>query len=372
MGFNSAPVVRGDLTQVVTATGSLNPVVAVQVGCQVSGTILTNYVDFNSQVHAGQLIARIDPRSYQAQVEQAAADLANTAASLELQQIQARRAGELFTNHLISAADNDTAVAALHQAEAQIKLKQAALDTARANLDYTKIYSPVDGIVIVRAVDIGQTVAASFSTPMLFQIADDLTRMEIDSNVAEADIGGVLEGQSVDFTVDAYPYRTFHGVVRQVRNQPLATNNVVSYDTVISVTNADNKLKPGMTANVSIIVAEHSGVLKIPNAALRFRPPEDAIGTNSVVATATNSTPSAARARSVRNLRTVYVLSGDPSVPNLQPVQIKTGISDGIFTEVLEGPLKEGDKLATGILTTDAAGSGSASPFSGGGFPRMR
>ena len=366
--YNSAAVTRGDLTQVVTATGNLNPVMSVQVGCQVSGTILTNFVDFNSHVKAGELISMLDPRSYRAQVEQADADLANSTANLELQQVQARRAAELYTNQLVSASDYDTAMANLHQAEAQVKLKKATLANAQANLDYTKIYSPVDGVIISRAVDIGQTVAASFSTPNLFQIANDLTKMQIDANVAEADVGGVTEGQGVDFTVDAYPYRTFHGAVRQVRNQALTSNNVVSYDAVISVTNADYKLKPGMTANVSIIVAQRAGVLKIPNAALRFRPADAAsVQTNSAAAPAPASRPKA-----VHGLRTVYLLTGDPAAPVLQPAQIKTGISDGIYTEVLDG-LSETDKVVTSVASSDNPNNigGSSQPF-GGGFPRMR
>ena len=239
----------------MTATGTLNPVVNVTVGSQVSGRISKLYVDFNSPVKQGEVLAEIDPSTYQATVEQATADLANAQANLELQQVQYQRASELFTNKLVSGSDYDTALAALHQAEATVKIKQASLNNALVNLNYCKIVSPVDGVVISRAVELGQTVASSFSTPTIFQIANDLTKMQIDSSVAEADVGGIIEGQSVDFTVDAYPDRTFHGVVSQVRNSPTTVNNVVTYDCVISVTNADYKLKPGMTANVSIIVA---------------------------------------------------------------------------------------------------------------------
>ena len=376
--FSATPVTQGELQQVVTATGTLNPVTSVQVGCQVSGTITTNYVDFNSQVKAGQLISQLDPRSYLAQVAQADADLANSMANLELQQVQARRAAQLYTNNLVSGSDYDTAIAALHQAEAVVKIKQASLDNARASLSYTKIYSPVDGVVISRAVDVGQTVAASFNTPTLFQIANDLTKMQIDANVAEADVGGVLEGQDVDFTVDAYPYRTFHGEVRQVRNSPITVNNVVTYDTVIGVTNADYKLKPGMTANVSIIVAQRADALKIPNAALRFRPPDAAVViTNAPLAAETNAVATGKhdahgqRAKGNRNIRTIFVLTGDADAPELHQVQVKIGITDGIFTEVTEG-LKAGDQVVTTATggDTSAAGSGS-SPF-GGGFPRMR
>src|SRR5208282_2014442 len=217
-------------------------------------------------------------------VEQATADLANAKANLELQQVEAKRSSDLFTNKLISGSDYDAAVANLHEAEATVQIKQASLENANANLGYCKIRSPVDGIVILRAIDLGQTVASSFNTPTLFQIANDLTKMQIDSSVAEADVGGIVEGQSVDFTVDAYPYRNFKGIVTQVQNSPTTVNNVVTYDCVIGVTNSDYKLKPGMTANVSIVIAQREDALIIPNSALRFRPPDTAIvQTNTIV-----------------------------------------------------------------------------------------
>ena len=287
--YQTAAVTRGDLTQVVTATGTLNPVVNVTVGSQVSGIINKLNVDYNSMVKSNEVIAEIDPSTYQAAVEQATADLANAKANLELQQAEAERSAELFTNKLVSGSDYDTAIANLHEAEATVQIKQAALDNANANLGYCKIRSPVDGIVISRAIDLGQTVASSFNTPTLFQIANDLTKMQIDSSVAEADVGGVVEGQSVDFTVDAYPYRTFYGTVVQVRNAPTNSSNVVSYDCVVSVTNSDYKLKPGMTANISFIIAQRENALTIPNGALRFRPPENAVvETNSARDTASH------------------------------------------------------------------------------------
>ena len=370
--YQTVTVSRGDLTQVVTATGALNPVVNVTVGSQVSGRISKLYVDFNSVVESNEVIAEIDPSTYRASVEQSTADLANAKANLELQQVEANRSSELFTNKLISSSDYDTAIATLHEAEAMVKIKQASLDNTLVNLGYCKILSPVDGVVISRAVDVGQTVASSFNTPTLFQIANDLTKMQIDSNVAEADVGGVVQDQSVDFSVDAYPYRLFHGTVTQVRNSPITVNNVVTYDTVIGVTNADYKLKPGMTANVSIIVAQRTDALKIPNAALRFRPPDSAIILSNTVASMTQTNLAAERhgkSKANRGIRTVFVLAeGDP--PQLQAVPIKTGINDGVFTEVVDG-LKEGDKVVTGIAANDAqsAPTGS-SPL--GGFPRMR
>jgi HlyD family secretion protein len=383
--YQTVPVTRDELIQLVTATGALNPVTNVQVGCQISGTISKLYVDYNSLVKAGQIIAEIDPRIYQAQVEQAEADVANANANLELQQIETKRSAELYTNNLVSASDNDTAIATLHEAESTVKLKQAALDNANANLGYCKIYSPVDGIVISRSVDVGQTVASSFNTPTLFQIANDLTKMQIDGSVAEADIGGVEEKQSVNFTVDAYPYRTFYGTVTQVRNSPTNANNVVTYDVVIGVTNADYKLKPGMTANISIVIAQRDDALTIPNSALRFRPPDTALLQTNMAPTqisqATNGGNQAGgtgwqgrhngsgRTHGERPIiHTVYVLSGDGKNAKLQPVQIRTGISDGISTEVLSG-LNEGDKVVTGTISSATPSAAPSNPF-GGGFPR--
>ena len=392
LSFNTVAVARGTLTQNVTATGTLNPVKSVQVGCQVSGRISDIFADFNSQVKAGEQIAQLDPRTYLAQVASAEADLANASANLELQQAQAKRAADLYASKLVSGSDYDIAQATLHQAEAAVKIKQASLDNAKTSLGYTKIFSPVDGTVISRAVDVGQTVAASFNTPTLFLIANDLTRMQIDAAVSEADVGGVIEDQSVDFTVDAYPTRTFHGEVVQVRNSPTTVNNVVTYDAVISVTNADYKLKPGMTANVSVIVAQRENALKLPNAALRFRPTESVtVLTNELVALPqpTNAPVMAAEkssdqrkprgegrgagrgqnaGKSGRGIRTVYMLATDEH--SLKPVQIRTGISDGIFTEVIEG-LNENDKVVTSVMSPDSqAAPAAANPFGGGGFQR--
>jgi HlyD family secretion protein len=388
VSYNTTAATRGELTKLVTATGTLNPVVNVTVGSQVSGRVSRLYVDFNSVVKSNQVIAEIDPAPYQAAVDQAAADLANARANLELQQVEANRSSDLFTNKLISGSDYDTAVATLHEAQATVQIKQASLSNAVVNLSYCKILSPVDGVVILRAVELGQTVASSFNTPTIFQIANDLTRMQIDSSVAEADVGGVVEGQDVSFTVDAYPERTFHGSVTQVRNSPTTVNNVVTYDCVIGVTNADYKLKPGMTANVSITVAQRDNALMIPNGALRFRPPDGAeVDTNAVTTPAaapTNTPPTLAAGQpgggpghhathsrgEHPTVHTIYVLAESGSDPRLEPVQIKTGISDGIFTEVVSG-LDEGAKVVTSVVNTSAAAA-PAGPFGGGGFPRMR
>jgi HlyD family secretion protein len=272
--YQSVPVTRGDLTQAVTASGTLNPVLNVQVGSQISGNIAKLFADYNSLVKSNQVVALIDPAIFQAAVNQAEGDLANAKAGMELQQVEEKRSRQLFANKLISASDYDTAVANLHQAEAQVKIKQAALERSKLDLQHCTIYAPVDGIVISRNVDVGQTVAASMNAPVLFQVANDLSKMQIDSNVSEADVGTVEEGQPVSFTVDAYPNRTFVGQVTQIRNSPITVQNVVTYDTVIGVTNSDFKLKPGMTATISITTAQRTNVLKVPNAALRFRPPE--------------------------------------------------------------------------------------------------
>jgi HlyD family secretion protein len=360
-GYQTATVTKGPITQLVTATGTLNPVVNVQVGSQVSGNIQKLFADFNSQVKAGQTVAQIDPALFQAAVTQAEGDLATAQAALELAKVNCARTQELFTKKNSSQQDLDTANATLHQAEGSVKIKQGALDKAKADLDHCAITSPIDGVVISRNVDVGQTVAASLQAPVIFAIANDLTKMQIDSNVAEADIGAVSVDQNVDFTVDAFPTQTFHGKVVQVRNAPITVQNVVTYDTVIGVSNPDLKLKPGMTANVSIVIAHKDNVIQLKNAALRYRPPDAATAERPKP----TSSPSGQRptaAREPKPERTVYVLSyGRP-----KPAQIKTGISDGIVTEVTDG-LKEGDRVVTAELTAPGASSSPpANPFSGG------
>src|SRR3989454_1950430 len=361
--YQTTTVTRGGLTQSVTATGTLNPVVNVQVGSQVSGNIAKLFADFNSQVKAGQVVAQIDPALFQATVTQAEGDLASAQAALELAKLNATRTEELFAKKTSSKADLDQAVANLHQAEANVKIKQGALDKAKADLDHCTITSPIDGVAISRSVDVGQTVAASLQAPVIFQIANDLTKMQIDANVAEADVGVLEVGQDVDFTVDAFPTRTFHGKVVQVRNAPITVQNVVTYDTVIGVSNPDLKLKPGMTANVSIIVAQKDNVLQIKNAALRYHPAAEVTSGQPM---SRSLAPASARGGAGRDRRTgertVYVLSGGRP----QPVQIKTGISDGVVTEVIER-LKEGDRVVTAELTsTTNAPSPPTNPFGGG------
>jgi HlyD family secretion protein len=355
--FQTAAVTRGPITQAVTATGTLNPVVNVQVGSQVSGNIQKLFVDFNSKVKAGDVVAQIDPALFKATVTQAEGDLASAQAALELAKINALRTQALVAKQNSSQQDLDQAMANLHQAEANLKIKQGALDKAKADLDHCTITSPVDGEVISRSVDVGQTVAASLQAPVIFTIANDLTKMQIDANVAEADVGVVAVDQQVDFSVDAFPARTFHGKVVQVRNAPITVQNVVTYDTVIGVNNADLKLKPGMTANVSIMIAHKDDVLQIKNAALRYRPADGA----ATPPQAKGTPPAGGRAaagRERRNERTVYVLSGNKP----EPVMIKTGIGDGVVTEVLEG-LKEGDRVITAGLTSATSSSPTTNPF---------
>ncbi len=364
VSYRTAEVTRGAITQAVTATGTLNPVVNVQVGSQISGNVSKLYVDYNSSVKAGQVVAEIDPAIFKAAVTQAQGDLQNAQAGLELAQLNEKRMRDLVAKQTTSQSELDSAIATLHQAEANVMIKQGALDRAKTDLDHCTITSPIDGTVISRSVDVGQTVAASLSAPVIFTIANDLAKMQIDTNVAEADVGVIEKDQDVEFTVDAFPNRTFHGQVVQVRNAPTTVQNVVTYDTVIGVNNADLKLKPGMTANVSVVVAKRDNVLKLSNAALRFHPPEEA-----AAAPASGGAPGGQRHGGRGNggghpvEKTVYLLGKGSTSP--QPVKIKTGISDGIFTEVTDG-LKEGDQAVTAAIGKTAASTETNNPFSGG------
>lgn len=337
--YETVPVSRGNLTAHVTASGSLSAVVSVDVGCQVSGQISKLYVDYNSTVTNGQLLAQIDPRNYEAMVKQATAQLANSKANLELQQAQIARDSQMFTNKLISGSDYDTAVATLHEAEAAVAIQQGALDNAQANLGYCQIMAPVSGIVISRKVDVGQTVNAAMNTPVLFTIVQDLSKMNITADISEADIGQVKVDQPVDFTVDAFPDNVFHGTVTQVRKSPTTTQNVVTYQTIISVDNPEQKLFPGMTADISILVAQHTNVLQIPNAALRFTPPATAIF---------DGTPPM---KLQPDQRLVYTTSA--AGKKLKPVIIKAGISDGLNTEILDG-MTQGEAVVTATLGATA------------------
>ncbi|HMO65394.1 MAG TPA: efflux RND transporter periplasmic adaptor subunit [Verrucomicrobiota bacterium] len=275
--YRTAAVTRGDITQSVTANGNIQPIKSVTVGSQVSGQIVDVLVDFNSRVTNGQVLARIDPSTFERALQQAEAELASAEASLALAQVNRERARDLLAANLIPKSEADQAEANYLQAAAAVKMRQANVERAQVDLDRTTILSPIPGIVISRKIELGQTVAASLNTPNLFQLVGDLARIQIEVAVSEADIGGVNEGQRVTFQVDAFPNRTFDGAVRQVRYEAITNQNVITYTTVVDVANDDLKLRPGMTANVSIITAEQRNVLRVPNAALRFRPPEGAI-----------------------------------------------------------------------------------------------
>ena len=348
--YETVAASRGTLVQHVTATGTLSAVVSVDVGSQVSGKIASLKVDFNAPVKKGQLIAEIDPSVYEATLRQTEGDLASAKATVVLKRQNLERKKILVPLKAASQLDLDQATAELAQAEAAVTVKQAVLDSARANLGYCKITSPVDGIVISRKVDVGQTVVAAMTTPVLFTIAQDITLMHISAAVSEADIGQVRTGQTVDFNVDAFPDDVFHGKVAQVRKAPTTTSNVVTYETIIDVDNPDQKLFPGMTADVSILVARHDGVLKIPNAALRFTPPDDA------------SFEQEAPKKLQRGQRLAYTLGSDGT--KLKPLVCKVGISDGVDTEVLDG-VADGTKVVTTALvpgTRRAFGPGGGPP----------
>ena len=372
--FKTARVSRGDLRATVTATGTVSAVTTVLVGTQVSGTVKQIFVDYNSPVKKGQLLAQIDPALSDTKVSQARANLNAAAANVEKAEAALQDADRtlernrtLFAKNFIARSDLDTAdtnrlsaLALLKVAKAQVEQQKAALNEEETTLNYTRILSPVDGTVISRNVDIGQTVAASFQTPTLFSIAQDLTRMQIDTNVDEADIGKIRVGQSVQFTVDAYPDSTFPGGVAEIRNAPTTIQNVVTYDVVVKVANPELKLKPGMTANVSIITALEKGVLKVPNAALRFKwPPAGAVPDQESARATGAGRPQAVRATNGAKTQGVWVLDGQK--PRRAPLTL--GISDGNETAVLSEELKEGDAV---ILEATGQAKTSASPPAGG------
>jgi HlyD family secretion protein len=353
--YRTEKVARGDIVSPITATGTVNAVTTVLVGTQVSGTIKDIYVDFNSQVKKGQLIAQIDPSIFEAQVAQARANVLSAKANVEKAEValsDARRTlnrqRELFAKNLIARSDvdaaetaTDTAGTQVSAAKAQLGQAEAALRIAETNLKYTRIVSPVNGIVVSRNVDTGQTVAASFQTPTLFNIAQDLTKMQVDSSVAEADIGKVRVGQPVEFTVDAYPDSPFKGNVSEIRNAPITVQNVVTYDVVVKVDNPELKLKPGMTANVSIIVGGKKDVLRVLNTALRFRPSEDRES-----------------GEKKEKGRGVWVLENNTP----RRVAVATGISDGTYTELLSGEISEGQEIIVDYLAKPRNRSQSSAP----------
>jgi len=418
--YRTAPVERGDIAYTVSATGTPNAVVTVQVGSQVSGNILALYADFNTKVKKGQVVARIDPQIFQARVDQAKATLnaseaavVNAQAQIEKNKADVANAQAVVANAkantvrcdsavqdaktkldrrlvlvkdgVLSQEDGETAQATYDQAvanldaaqaqvtaaqagasssqaeirvaettlssaQAQVKEAQAALAQSQADLDHTYIQAPVDGVVVSRNIDVGQTVAASLQAPTLFSIAQDLTKMQVDTNVSEADVGRIREGMPATFTVDAYPGQVFQGTVTSIRKAAMNVQNVVTYDVVVGVSNTDLKLFPGMTANVKILVDQHHDALKIPNAALRFRPAD----------VQTKTKPGG---------RMVWILdkNGRP-----QAARVSMGISDGAYTEITGGDLKEGDPVIIASFSKKDAAVPTAAPFGGGQRPMGR
>jgi len=354
--FVTAEAQRGDISILVTATGSLEAVTTVQVGSQVSGTISALYVDFNDRVRKGQVVAQLDPTFLKAQVAQAQADLQRATASAELSEKEYERALSLFGKNMISESERDISLTNYQLAAAQEKSARAALDRARTNLDYATIVSPIDGVVISRDVDVGQTVAASLQAPTLFTIAQDLAEMQVNTSIDEADIGQIEEGQEVLFTVDAYPNLTFNGKVKQIRLSPEIIQNVVTYNVIIEVSNPELLLKPGMTANVTVLVNHREDVLKVPAGALRFRPPMEGGESSSEGVRAgmppsgsrppmQGSTPSRPKSPERATQDRLWILDqqGKP-----QPVPVQIGISDGSSVEIVSGDLKEGDPVIIG------------------------
>jgi HlyD family secretion protein len=381
------PVQKGDVTQVVTATGTLSAVTTVQVGSQVSGTIDKLNADFNTQVKAGQVVARLNQDKFNASVDQARANLAAAQANVAKAKVSVEdakrtldRNKEMMKRELLAQSEMDAsqtaydaAVAQYEVNRAQVNQAQAALNQSMVDLNNTIIRSPVDGIVVSRNIDVGQTVAASLQAPTLFLIANDLRKMQVDTNVSEGDVGNVWVNQEVHFTVDAYPTRRFQGKVLQVRNAAIMVQNVVTYDAVVGVDNTELLLKPGMTANMEFLVSHKTGVLKVPNAALRFRPPSERqpaqVAANQ--GAARNAAPGAGsgggaarrpggtnsgqsqRSREGGGNRpgTVYVLRDQQA----EPIRVRLGISDGSFTEIVGGEIKEGDQAIIALGSASQA-----------------
>jgi HlyD family secretion protein len=349
--YETTLVDRGAIAAKVTATGSLSALVTVSVGAQVSGRIEKLTVDFESHVRRGEVIATIEPSLFEAAVAQARANYAAAVSAVDkarAQEVQAQRdytrAKGLLADSVLSQADFDAAEANLRVAQAQVASSQSGVDQTKAalgqaelNLSYCTVRSPIDGVVISRNVDVGQTVAAALQAPTLFTIAQDLTHMQVDTNVAEADIGKIRANMRVSFTVDAYPTKTFSGVVRQVRDNAQTIQNVVTYDAVIDVDNAERLLKPSMTANVTFVYATREGVLRVPNAALRFKP--DA-ATIAIMAGSPNASHAAANATSADERIAWTLRDGHAS-----PAKVRIGIGDGESTELVAGDVREGDAL---------------------------
>jgi HlyD family secretion protein len=365
--YRTATVSRGDIIQSVSANGQLSPVVTVAVGSQVSGNIEKIYVDFNAKVTNGQLVAELDPATYEARLIQAEAEMANARAQQKLAQVNAQRAENLYKQKLIPQADYDQAMAELQQREATVKMREAALKSAQVDLARTRIFSPIDGTVISRNVDVGQTVQASFTAPTLFAIANDLSKMEIAAMVSEADIGNVEEKQEVTFRVEAFPERTFEGKVAQVRNQPTTNQNVVTYATIVDVNNPDLKLKPGMTANVSITTGKKEKVLKVPNAALRFRPPEGAIVKSNAVAASAGGTNVAGKAAASAEQKDDGLPPGIPAEFRQRMLQRYDKDGDGRLDDTERAAMEEARRQRRAQGGGGGGGGGGGEGMMGGG-----
>ena len=390
--WRTMPAERGTVAMTVSATGTIEPVTKVAVGSQVSGTIAWLGADFNARVKKGQIIAQLDPSLFKTAVAQGDANLARAKAAYANAQRTYARSKELAARGVLAQVELDAAQAAYEQTEAEVKQASATLSNARVNLAHATIASPIDGVVIARSVDVGQTVAASMQAPELFQIAGDLTHMQVETRIDEADIGRVTPGLKATFTVDAFPDATFEGTVRQVRLAPTVEQNVVTYTTVIDVPNPEQKLKPGMTANVTIGIERRDDVLRVANAALRFRPPAEpgkkGMAFNASARPAGAATtmrkqgggeggarmamrgPGKGKAEGGANRQTVYVLGPDNA---LKPVTVETGITDGTFTEVKGGELADGSMVVVGAVPK--AGPTMQAPPGMGGFgggPRPR
>ena len=354
--FDTAAVAPANIMNSITATGTIEPVTSVTVGTQVSGIVSKLYVDYNSVVKKGQVIAELDKTNLMSQLNSAKTQLATAQSQLNYQTTNFNRYKTLYQKGLVAADDFDNAKLSYTQAKEQVASAKEEVQRAQTNLGYATITSPIDGIVLSKSVEEGQTVAASFSTPELFTIAQDLTNMQVVANVDEADIGDVKEGERVSFTVDAYPDDTFEGTVKQVRQEATTTNNVVTYEVVISAPNADLKLKPGLTANVTIYTAERKGVLSVPSKALRFTPQKETVGKMKIVDQTGNAK------------NKVWSIEGNSIVAH----KVNIGMTDGTNTQILNG-ISAGVKVVTGLNVTggeqddaQADAGGERSPFAPG------
>ncbi len=355
-------VTQGDVEQSVSANGTINPVTLVSVGTQVSGRVSKLYVDFNDKVTKGQVLLELDDALFTAQIAQTEGTVRNAEASVELAKANEARFRSLYAQEYVSKQELDQTVQALKSANAQLQTARAQLQRDKTNLGYSIIRSPVSGVVVDRQIDIGQTVAASFQTPTLIKIAQDLSKMQIDSSFAEADIGNIKVGQKTRFSVDAFPNRNFEGVVKQIRLNPTNTANVVAYDVVISVDNPEQILLPGMTAYVNITIAKHDNVMLVPNASLRFKPKTDA-EINDVSASKNSSgkkwkgSDDHKTANDGMSRGKLFVLqNGNPEIR-----RVKVGITDGKFTEIVSGELRPGDKVIAGDAQSGTKGSSGSS-----------